>query len=118
MLAGFYIATFDYFLCIKLFPLGASCFKIFMLHRYWFIITPPDRYGPGNIGVTAYSILEAKSIIKEALSKNQWISFSIESIDQAEIIENIDIRLLDQGHILPNIGVVDFKGIWFPNLNI
>jgi hypothetical protein len=34
--------------------------------------------------------------------------------DTTKVIEDIDIRLLDQGHVIPNMGVVTFKGIWYP----
>jgi len=29
-----------------------------------------------------------------------------------EIIENIAIRLLDQGQVVPDIGVETFQGVW------
>jgi hypothetical protein len=35
-----------------------------------------------------------------------------------EIIENIDVQLLDKGHVIPNMGPVVFKGVWFPRLNM
>jgi len=45
----------------------------------------------------------------------------MEQIEQfgarTEAIENIDIRLLDQEHVVPNIGMVTFRGIWFPNVS-
>jgi hypothetical protein len=36
--------------------------------------------------------------------------------DDTEVIEDIDISLLDQNHVIPNMGVVTFKGVWFPTL--
>jgi hypothetical protein len=38
--------------------------------------------------------------------------------DTTEVIEDIDVRILDQGHVIPNMGVVTFKGIWYPIYNI
>ena len=86
------------------------------LERYWFILFPADRFGARNFGVTAYSKKEAKGLIIESL-KNHNLQQLIENLtDDTEVIENIDIRLLDKNHVIPNIGVVAFKGVWFPNL--
>ena len=86
-----------------------------MLKRYWIILYPEDKYGPRNIGVTAFSKDDAKLIIKANL-ENLAYNELVKSInDDTEFIENIDIRLLDKGHVIPNMGVVTFKGIWYPN---
>jgi hypothetical protein len=89
-----------------------------MLKRYWFIIYPDFKYGPRNIGVSALSISEAKKIILETMTKLNWNHISATIIENAEIIENIDIRLLDQGHVIPNMGPVVFEGVWFPFRNL
>jgi hypothetical protein len=84
-----------------------------MLKRYWFIIYPDFKYGPRNIEVSASSVSEAKKIILETLTKSHWNHISATIIENAEIIENIDIRFLDQGHVVPNMGPAVFKGVWF-----
>jgi len=99
---------------------SASAIRIYLfytmkLKRYWFVIYPQFRYSQGNFGVTAYSITEARQLLKETLAKLHWPI--PENLDNAEVIENIDIRLLDQGHVIPNMGVVTFRGVWFPGLN-
>jgi hypothetical protein len=33
-----------------------------------------------------------------------------------EVVEDVDVRDLDQGHVVPNIGPVNFRGVWYPNL--
>jgi hypothetical protein len=68
--------------------------------------------------VSAYTKTEAKQLIKSTFTKINWIHISEIEIDKAEIIENIDIQLLDTNHVIPNIGVVTFKGVWFPSLNL
>ena len=88
-----------------------------MLKRYWFIIYPEDRFGPRNIGVTANSKSEAISLIVDSLTKINLTERLVNLNDRTESIENIDIRLLDQNHVVPNMGVVTWKGVWFPNLN-
>jgi hypothetical protein len=87
--------------------------------RYWFVIFPGDRYGRGNIGVSAYTVEQAKSIIANEASRDFYVAeISKDLNDNTEIIEDIDIRLLDKGFVIPNMGVVTFVGIWWPNLSL
>jgi hypothetical protein len=74
-----------------------------LLKRFWF--KTETGYG---IGVTAYSLEDANSLIKES---DGFIDKKI-----VEVTENVDIRTLDQGHVIPNMGAPNFRGIWFPNL--
>ncbi len=85
--------------------------------RYWLILDPDNRYGPKNIGVSGFSVPHARSLVKEAITRLGWIIISEENIDKSEIIENIDVRKLDQNHVIPNMGVVSRLGVWFPNQN-
>ncbi len=88
-----------------------------MLKTFWFVKNPDDRFGVHNFGVTASTKPEALDILLSYLRK-----FDPEAIrhinNNTEVFENIDIRLLDQKHIIPNMGVVTFKGIWWPRLNL
>ncbi len=70
----------------------------------------------GNFGVTAYSIIEARRLLLETLDNNHWHKIP-ENLDNIEVIEDIDIRLLDKGHVIPNMGAVIFKGVWWPRFN-
>lgn len=88
-----------------------------MLKRYWLVANPENRFGPKNLGVTAFSVLQAKSLIIEELRRLGWQQIPDEQINEAEIIENIDIQELDQLHVIPNIGIVTRQGVWFPNCN-
>lgn len=88
-----------------------------MLKRYWFIVYPQDRFGPKNIGVSAYSKDEAKALIIDTLTRINLIEYFANLNDDTEVIEDIDIMQLDQNHVIPNMGIVTFKGVWFPNLN-
>jgi hypothetical protein len=87
-----------------------------MLKRYWFITFPENRFGPRNFGVTAFSKEHARNILIEEMDRS-GLNILLENLnDETEVIEDIDIRLLDQGHIIPNMGVVTFKGVWYPHL--
>lgn len=85
-----------------------------MLKRYWFVLYPEDRFGQGNIGVTANSKSEAVALIIDSFAKFNLTEQIVNVTDNTESIENIDIRLLDQNHVRPNMGVVVWiwKGVW------
>ena len=88
-----------------------------MLRRYWFVLNPSDRFGPKNIGVTALTKKEAVALINDVFPR-YGLEKVYSNIDgRTEVFEDIDITLLDQNHVIPNMGVVTWKGIWFPNLN-
>lgn len=88
------------------------------LKRYWFIVFPADRFGPRNFGVTAYSKNEARTLLIDSLTKLNFQNLTESLNDKTEVIEDIDITLLDQDHVILNMGVVTFKGVWFPRLNM
>lgn len=88
-----------------------------MLKRYWLIFFPDNKYGLGNFGVTAFSSEQAKSLAKEVITDMGWTHISEKAIEKTEVIENIDVRELDENHVRPNMGVVSRLGVWFPNCN-
>ena len=77
------------------------------LHRYWF--QTKEHYG---FGVTAYTVEDAKALVDKAAL---YIGWSTETI---KIIEDVDVRDLDQNHVVPNMGPPNLRGVWFPNLNL
>lgn len=87
-----------------------------MLKTYWIITCPDNKFGPQNFGATAFTEMHARALLRNELPR-QGLNISENEIDKAEVIENIDIRELDQNHIMPNMGVVNRLGIWFPNFN-
>lgn len=80
-----------------------------MLTRYWFEFENPPNGTALNLGcgVTAYNYDDAVSLLHERVFGE--VEFRI-----VKYIEDIDIRTLDEKHILPNIGLVPVRGIWFP----
>ena len=77
-----------------------------LLIRFWF----STEKGLG-IGVTAYSIEDAIAVIQAQESAMRY------GPNFEEFIEDIDVQELDQGHVVPNMGVCTQRGVWFPNLN-
>ena len=84
------------------------------------MIYPDWRYGPLNAGVTAFSVQDAKELLLKNFIKIHYFEplQHMEEIGEVEVIENIDVRLLDQERVIPHMGPVIFRGIWFPRLNL
>lgn len=80
-----------------------------LLTAYWIEL---DRYSglASFIGVTAYSLDDAILLIKEQLFRKQ------EMPRLKNVIENIKFKDLDQNHVVPNMGPITERGIWYPNL--
>lgn len=76
-----------------------------ILTAYWF------EFGPTlslQFGVTAYSFDDAISILKEKAFRKQELP-ALKSFT-----ENIKPGEVDPGHIVPNMGALTERGIWFP----
>ena len=59
-------------------------------------------------GVTAFDYSDAIDILKDLVFKNTELPIV------SNYTENIDIRNLDQGHVIPNMAPPNYRGIWFP----
>ncbi len=79
------------------------------LRRFWLPIA--DRLG---IGVTAESRAEAEALAQQAAAQLRLPL----PLDVSSIVEDVDIRDLDQNHVIPNMGPPDFRGVWFPRMNL
>ena len=76
------------------------------LRRYWF-----ESSRNLGVGVTAYSLSDAKIILNSAIRRQQV------DVEIINTIENVNIQDLDQGHVIPNMNPPNFRGVWFPMLN-
>jgi hypothetical protein len=81
-----------------------------LLTRHWFSFGPSERL-TRNAGVTAYSLEDAYSFLRNEVFPERPLP------EITEVIENVDVSTLDENHILPNIGSPSFRGVWYPNLN-
>ncbi len=83
------------------------------LHRYWFEF---DLSGASSApigvrrgcGVTAFSREDALQL----LARLVFAAHGIPPI--AREIDNVDISTLDPDHVIPNMGLVVQRGVWFP----
>ena len=63
-----------------------------------------------QVGVTAYSLEDAKRLLKEKAFPREELPRII------KITENIQFKDLDQNHVVPNMGPITERGVWYPNL--
>ena len=84
-----------------------------ILKRYWFEFdcTEIKELPPGitfGCGITAYDDQDAISILQQKVFKDKEIpALKIQQKD-------VDIRTLDQRHVIPNMKAPTDRGVWFP----
>ena len=81
------------------------------LRRYWFKFEPLEKPSPLNrgCGITAYSLDDAVSLLRERVFSDQPLPRI------AQTIVDVDVSTLNPGHVIPNMGLVTRRGVWFPN---
>jgi len=83
-----------------------------MLKRFWFTfaLKAPLTGLSMGCGITAFDLEDARRMLREQV----FPAFGEEAVD--EIVENIDIRTLEENHVRPNMGNPAVRGVWFPLL--
>lgn len=81
--------------------------------RFWFEFEILSSFGypPGigiGCGITAFDYTDAINIM------DQKIFTGMKRPPFKKVIENVDIRTLDQGHVIPNMNPPVDRDIWFP----
>ena len=64
-----------------------------------------------SYGLTAFSLEDALDMLRAQV----FVGANLPPIKSCQ--ENIDVRKLDKNHVVPNMGVVVMRGIWWPNLS-
>jgi hypothetical protein len=82
-----------------------------ILKRYWFTFERSTSPTPLNLGcgVTAHSYDDALALLRERVFCGKAMPHI------SGYIEDVDVSTLDPKHVLPNIGLVVSRGIWFPH---
>ena len=82
------------------------------LRRFWFSFEKIGRPTPLNLGcgVTAYDYDDAIALLQERVFPEETIPKII------ECIRDVDVSTLEANHVLPNLGSVIDRGIWFSGL--
>jgi len=82
--------------------------NVVRLRRFWFSFEglPPLSVLQLGCGVTAYTYDDAVRVLKDRVLG--------QSLPACSVVEDVDIRTLDENQVRPNMGVVTLRGIWFP----
>ena len=83
-----------------------------MLHRYWFRFeesSEPSILNTG-CGVTALNEEDARRLVREGV----FPIFGARAI--IDVVSDVDVSTLDQGHVIPNMISPLPRGVWFPRL--
>lgn len=78
------------------------------LTAYW--IRSPSPHALLGFGVTAWSLDDAISIIR-ALDYGRFLP---DDLGRLRVIEGINVAELDQAHVVPNMGPINLRGMWYP----
>ena len=80
------------------------------LRPYWFNFEMLNKPSPLNLGcgVTAYDYDDAITLLGQRVFAGRELPRIV------GFREDVDISTLDQKHVLPNLGSVLVRGIWFP----
>ena len=78
-----------------------------LLRRFWFQCASGECCA--GFGVTAFTRSEAERIVADWLGRRPAIE---------AVVEDVDIRTLDQNHVVPNMGPCNLPGMWYPCQNV
>lgn len=81
------------------------------LSTFW-ITFPNDSYLPIGVGVTAFNKLDAFKLMEE-----QGLDWHLKA-NKTHVIEHIRCENLSVSHEKVNMGPMQFRGVWYPCLNI
>lgn len=83
------------------------------MKRFWFEFNFEDGVSiPWGLrigcGVAAYSYEDALVLI------NEKVFCESPKPSLKKVIRDVDVSILDKAHILPNMGLPNIRGVWFP----
>ena len=58
--------------------------------------------------MTAYNYDDALALLSQSIFKGKTM------LPVKEVIEDVDISTLDQGHVIPNMEAPVWRGVWYP----
>jgi hypothetical protein len=81
-----------------------------LLTRYWFEFEYDGKWGLSTYrcGVTAFTYDDAINIMRKSVFQDNEMPVI------KKCIENVDIRDLDQNHVVLNMRPPSIRGVWYP----
>lgn len=81
------------------------------LRAFW-ISFPSDPEFPMGFGVTAWSQADAYCLLE-----SNGYTFHLQA-KKIRVREDVQFPELDQRHVVPNMGPIVVRGVWYPALNV
>ncbi len=83
-----------------------------MLHRFWILFQNPPKFSAVQLGcgITAFD----KEDVVKILTEQIFPKFGLMQVDT--IVKDVDFQELDLLHVIPNMGNIVKRGVWFPLL--
>lgn len=78
------------------------------LHRFLVTLTDDDGPSRRGYGVTAFDEADTLQVLQHVVFAGQPMPVV------SEVRADVDIRDLDQGHVVPNMAPPNWRGVWFP----
>jgi hypothetical protein len=79
------------------------------LHRYWIEFDSDDHGSLRSFGVTALNLDDALLLIREWAGGSQH-----PGAEPNRVLQDVDVRKLDEGHVRPNMLPPNWRGVWYP----
>jgi hypothetical protein len=83
-----------------------------LLETFWFSF-PKDAHLPLGVGVTAYSESDARTLLHE-----RGVSAWFADAQHVTVTQGVRAADLDQTNVVPNIGPMQLRGVWYPCMNL
>ena len=83
------------------------------IHRWFRFDASAERLASGaglGCGLTAVDRRDAEAMLAASVFGGGPLPAVL------EVVEDVDVRDLDEGHVLPNLGDPSARGVWFPRL--
>ena len=82
-----------------------------ILRRFWIQLADDHpNPSPRGFGVTAYDEADALAILRFLVYENDPKAMP----EAREVLPDVNVADLDQGHVVPNMNPPNWRGIWFP----
>ena len=81
---------------------------------YWFEMGESFGPSPAWFGITAKDFDDALLLLAKVVRDLYHIEFSAEMIESWKEVR--DASELEQKHVVPNMGLILRRGVWFPNV--
>jgi hypothetical protein len=79
------------------------------LRRFWFEFVSTDPRLRLGVGATGVDEADCIGMIQSRLLEGEPMP------TPSRVLPDVDVSTLDAGHVLPNMGLVVDRGIWYPD---